>query len=236
MTSTLMITAQRRPLAAAWTGLSPRAGCGRDEPPVPGMPPPAAGPGPPGPAPALVLGGIPPPPGRVLVPGGILPPPGRVLIPGMPPAPAPGTPLVPGMLRGPLGCCGSVGGGGASGSAEAGVLALRGAGAALCTLEPRCAWAPLGRGSVTTGAGAPEIDIGPGTGVPGITDDGPATGSGAGVMACARGWISFASFVTFCVGASWLLPAASRAPHPPQKRESGSFWVPQLGQCIPTQG
>jgi hypothetical protein len=105
------------------------------------------------------------------------------------------------------------------------VPAIRGAGLALCTLEPRCTCAPLGRCSVTGGASAPGTGVrgtgAPGTGVPGITE-------------C--GCTSFAPVVIFCVGASRLSPAASRAPHPPQNRESGSFWVPQLEQRIPAQG
>jgi hypothetical protein len=68
-----------------------------------------------------------------------------------------------------------------------------------------------------------------------ITGAGAATGTGAGVPCCARGCTSFAPVVIFCVGASRLSPAESRAPHPPQNREFGSFWVPQLGQRIPAQ-
>jgi hypothetical protein len=48
---------------------------------------------------------------------------------------------------------------------------------------------------------------------------------GAGFAACTTG-----SGTTFCVGAS--VPCR-RAPQPPQNRESGSFWVLQLGQRIP---
>jgi hypothetical protein len=44
-----------------------------------------------------------------------------------------------------------------------------------------------------------------------------------------------ASSEIFCVGATRCAVAASRAPQPPQNRESGAFSVPQLGQRIPSQ-
>jgi hypothetical protein len=44
---------------------------------------------------------------------------------------------------------------------------------------------------------------------------------------------NFASSESFAVGATRLLE--SFAPHPPQKRESGTFSMPQVGQRIPSQ-
>ncbi len=92
-----------------------------------------------------------------------------------------------------------------------------------------------------TGAGPSRGSAPPGIGVAGITGAGAgagaaaATGTGAGVTCCARGCTGFAPVSIFCVGASRLSPAESRAPHPPQNREFGSLWVPQLGQRIPAQ-
>jgi hypothetical protein len=68
------------------------------------------------------------------------------------------------------------------------------------------------------------------------TGAGADAATAAGVTSCAPGCASFVPDVIFCVGASPFSPAESRAPHPPQNREFGSFWVPQLGQRIPAQG
>jgi len=126
--------------------------------------------------------------------------------------------------------------GAALGGRETGAaLCGRGAGAALCCALPR--W------SVT---GDPDA---PGIGVAGITaglcaregctcgspGDGVDADTRTGVTGCADGCTALVSFVTFCVGARRVSPAGSRAPHPPQNRESGSFWVPQLAQRIPPQ-
>ncbi len=51
-------------------------------------------------------------------------------------------------------------------------------------------------------------------------------GGGAGVG-------NGASSETLSVGATRGASGESRAPHPPQNRESGVFSVPQLGQRIP---
>jgi hypothetical protein len=56
-------------------------------------------------------------------------------------------------------------------------------------------------------------------------EDGGAGGRVAGIATIPLG--------IFWVGASRVSP--SRAPQPPQNRESGSFWVPQLEQRIPSQ-
>ncbi len=47
------------------------------------------------------------------------------------------------------------------------------------------------------------------------------------------GWIGCPPVSIFSVGASRLWAPDNLAPHPPQNRESGSFWVLQLGQRIP---
>jgi hypothetical protein len=47
-------------------------------------------------------------------------------------------------------------------------------------------------------------------------------------------WGKLASSEIFWVGATRCADAASRAPQPPQNRESGAFSVPQLGQRIPS--
>jgi hypothetical protein len=121
-------------------------------------------------------------------------------------------------------------------AATTGAVAARGAGAAACcALGPRAPPPEIGAGVGVPGIGVfggsgSEPTAAPGSGVLGITGDGED-----GVAICTRAATSAAPPVTFCVGASRDSPAARRAPHPPQNRESGSFWVPQLAQRIPAQ-
>jgi hypothetical protein len=124
-----------------------------------------------------------------------------------------------------------------------GALAARGAGAAACcALGPR---APPGIGVPGIGVpGGSDAGAAPGSGVPGGSDATAAPWAGVlvitgigddGVASCTRAATSLAPPGTFCVGASRGSPTARRAPHPPQNREFGSFWVPQLAQRIPAQ-
>jgi hypothetical protein len=126
------------------------------------------------------------------------------------------------------------------------MLAERGAGAFGVRVKIGAPGAPI---TVTPSADASGTDL-PGSGVVGITGPPELPGSGvvgmtgaaddaataAGVTSCAPGCASVVPEVIFSVGASPFWPAESRAPHPPQNREFGSFWVPQLGQRIPAQG
>jgi hypothetical protein len=81
------------------------------------------------------------------------------------------------------------------------------------------------RGGVTPGC---VVTIGAGTcGVGGMAR---AT-DGAGTGRCGK----LASSEIFCVGATRGPVVPSRAPQPPQNRESGAFSVPQLAQRIPSQ-
>ena len=131
--------------------------------------------------------------------------------------------FAPGMLRWPLARGIDCAGGGAA--YAPGELTVRGAACALC-----CALGPLGPRGPLAWTWLPGIGaIGPPTGVCGITGAGGATGS------CACGCTSLAPVSIFCVGAIRFSPAGRRAPQPPQNRESGSFWVPQLGQRIPSR-
>jgi hypothetical protein len=72
-----------------------------------------------------------------------------------------------------------------------------------------------------------------------------AGGRGRGVTGCTATCVpcppdigccgNRASSEIFCVGATRCAVAPSRAPQPPQNRESGAFSVPQLGQRIPSE-
>jgi hypothetical protein len=145
-----------------------------------------------------------------------------------------GVAAVPGKLRGPSTLRGgsepsACGAGDPPAYAPAGALGGRGELGALCrALGPRAGCGVPGRCWMVAGE-IPE----PGSGVVGITGGG-VDGIGTGVTSCACGCASFAPVVIFCVGAMPFSPAESRAPHPPQNRESGSLWVPQLGQFIPS--
>jgi hypothetical protein len=151
---------------------------------------------------------------------------------------ASGDTTLPGTLRGPDTLRGSGpsddgasdDGPSGDGAPVGGVLGTGAPGALRCALVRCCGGAPPGRWIVAGEAA-------PGAGVVEITDEGTGVlRTESGVTPCACGCASFTPVWILKVGAIPFSPAARRAPHPPQNRESGSFWVPQVVQRIPPQG